>query len=230
MRIYLGIIIYNVLLIVLVFYTIFFANNDIKMNYLKDVSGKSEEEAIVLLSDYQIALEYVESELNKNIILYSKPASGELVYENQMITLYVSKGYLTEKYRNLENMMYVDCKEYLESLIKKYKLEVVITYEKNNKHLDGLIYKQKTKDQYIDLNDTLELVVISNPKSVIIVDFIGWHYKDVLKYTEENSVNVVFEYIPILFPKDYVVGQSVIAGTDVLKNSNPITIYLAKEN
>ena len=123
MRIYLGIIIYNVLLTVLVFYTIFFANNDIKMNYLKDVSGKSEEEGIMLLSDYQIALEYVESELDKNVILYSKPDSGELVYENQMITLYISKGYLTEKYRNLENMMYADCNEYLESLIKTFKID-----------------------------------------------------------------------------------------------------------
>ena len=229
-RIYLGIIIYNVLLIVLVFYTIFFANNDIKMNYLKDVSGKSEEEGIEILSDYQIALEYIESQKEKNVILYSKPSAGELVYENQMVTLYVSKGYLSEKYRNLENMMYEDCWEYLQSLIEKYKIEVVITYERNNKHLDGLIYKQKMLDEYIDLNDVIELVVISNPKSIIITDFTGWHYKDVIKYAEENSVNVYFEYITILFPKDYVVGQSVLAGTKVLKNSNPITVYLAKEN
>ena len=125
---------------------------------------------------------------------------------------------------------YDDCEEYLKSLIEEYKIEVVITYEKNNKHLDGLIYKQKTLDEYIDLFDTIELVVISNPKSIIIADFTGWHYKDVIKYAGENSINIHFEYITILFPKDYVVGQSVLAGTKVLKNSNPITIYLAKEN
>ena len=221
---------YHILLIVLVFYTIFFANNDIKMNYLKDVSSKSEDEGILLLSDYQIAIEYVESQMQKDIILYSKPAAGELVYENQMITLYVSKGYMMEKYRNLENMLYDEAIEYLESLIKEYKIEVVITYEKNNKHLDGLIYKQKMIDEYIDMFDTIELVVISNPKSISIKDFTGWHYKDVINYAKENSINVSFEYIPILFPKDYVVGQSVLAGTEVLKNSNPITIYLAKEN
>ena len=127
-------------------------------------------------------------------------------------------------------MLFDDCEEYIELLVKKYKIEVIITYEKNNKHLDGLIYKQITKDQYLDLNDTLELIVISNPKSVNISDFIGWHYKDVLRYALENNINVSFEYIPILFPKDYVVGQSVVAGTKVLKNSNPIIIYLAKEN
>lgn len=230
MRLYLGIIIYNILLIISVFYVIFFANNDIKMNYLKDVTGKTLDEGILLLADYQIALEYIESETKKNVILYSKPAAGQLVYENQMITLYVSKGYLPERYRNLENMLYEDCEEYLESLIKKYKIEVIITYEKNNKHLDGLIYKQKMIDEYIDLNDRIELIVISNPKSVAIPDFIGWHYRDVINYAKENSVNVSFEYIPILFPKDYVVGQSVTANTYVLKNSNPIIIYLAKEN
>ena len=132
-KIYFGIIIYNILLITFVFYTIFFANNDIKMNYLKDVSGKGEEEGIEVLSDYQIAVEYVESQVKKDVILYSKPSAGELVYENQMVTLYISKGYLSEKYRKLENMMYDDCKEYLESLTKNYKIEVVITYEKNNK-------------------------------------------------------------------------------------------------
>ena len=230
MKIYLAVITYNILLIVLVFYTIFFANNDIKMNYLKDVSGKSEEEGILLLSDYQIAIEYVESQMQKDMILYSKPSAGELVYENQMITLYVSKGYMMERYRNLENMLYDETVEYLESLIKEYKIEVVITYEKNNKHLDGIIYKQKMIDEYVDMFDTIELIVITNPKSVIIKDFIGWHYKDVINYAKENSINVSFEYIPILFPKDYVVGQSVSAGTEVLKDSNPITIYLAKEN
>ena len=229
-KIYFGIIIYNILLITFVFYTIFFANNDIKMNYLKDVSGKGEEEGIEVLSDYQIAIEYVESQVEKDVILYSKPAAGELVYENQMVTLYVSKGYFSEKYRKLENMMYDDCKEYLESLTKNYKIEVVITYEKNNKHLDGLIYKQNTLDEYIDMFDTIELIVISNPKSIYDTNFTGWYYKDVIKYAEENSINVEFEYISILFPKDYVVGQSVLEGTEVLKNSNPIIIYLAKEN
>jgi hypothetical protein len=34
----------------------------------------------------------------------------------------------------------------------------------------------------------------------------------------------------ILYPANYAVGQSVVAGSMVLKNSNPITIYLAKEN
>ena len=78
--------------------------------------------------------------------------------------------------------------------------------------------------------DVLELVVISNPKTVKIPDFTGWYYKDLIKYSNENNINITFEYVMILYPANYAVGQSVEAGSMVLKNSNPITIYLAKEN
>jgi beta-lactam-binding protein with PASTA domain len=200
------------------------------MNYLKDVSGLSEEEGILLLSDYEVAVEYVESDKEKSTILYSKPQPGELVYENQMITLYVSKGYYLDRYMNLENLIYDDMKDYLEELINDYHVEVVITYKKDNHLLDGLIYNQITKDEFIEEKDVLELVVISNPKTVKIPDFTGWHYKDLLKYSKDNNINFTFEYVMILYPANCAVGQSVEAGSMVLKNSNPITIYLAKEN
>ena len=125
--------------------------------------------------------------------------------------------------------MYDDCKEYLNNLIKDYKIELIISYQESDTMLDGIIYKQVTADDYIDNLDVLELVVISNKKTIVIPDFIGWHYIDVLKYGNENKINFVFEYIPILYPKNYVVGQSKGKGYEVLKNSNPITIYLAKE-
>ncbi len=230
MRLFIGIIVYNLLLNIVLFYVIFFSNNDIKMNYLKDVAGMNEEDGILLLSDYEIAIEYLESDLKKSTILYSKPASGELVYEKQMVTLYVSKGYYLDRYKNLENQIYDDTKEYLTNLINTYQIEVVITYKNDNHLLDGLIYEQIIKDEFIEKEDVLELVVISNPKTVKIPDFTGWHYKDIIKYSVDNNINFTFEYVMILFPSDYAIGQSVIAGATVLKNSNPITIYLAKEN
>jgi beta-lactam-binding protein with PASTA domain len=96
--------------------------------------------------------------------------------------------------------------------------------------LDGLIYKQKSESDYIDYNDIFELVVISNPKTVTIPDFMGWNYMDLLRFTNENDINVIIEYVSMLYPSNHVVGQSVEAGEMILKNSNPITIYLAKEN
>ena len=230
MRLIISILVYNLLLWAVLFYVVFFSNTDIKMNYLKDVSGLSEEEGILLLSDYEVAIEYIESDKIKSTILNSKPQPGELVYENQMITLYVSKGYYLDRYKNLENLIYDDTKDYLEKLINDYKVEVVITYKKDNHLLDGLIYNQITKDEFIEEKDVLELVVISNPKTVKIPDFTGWHYKDLIKYSIDNNINFIFEYVILLYPANYAVGQSVEAGSMVLKNSNPITIYLAKEN
>lgn len=223
-------IIFNIFLILVLFYTIFLYDNDVKIGYLKDITGKKEEVGISMLADYEIAIEYIESNLPKETIVYTKPASGELVYENQMVTLYISKGYVKEKYKNLENRIYDDCIDYLNGLKKDYKLEITITYKNSKTQLDGLIYQQKVDDEFIDMNDKMLLVVISNPKTVKIPDFIGWFYKDVLKYAKENEINVTFEYISILYPVDYVVGQSILKGQEVLKNSNPITIYLAKEN
>ena len=46
----------------------------------------------------------------------------------------------------------------------------------------------------------------------------------------ENDINIEFVYIEVLYPVDFAVGQSVKPHTEVLKNSNPITVYLAKEN
>ena len=95
MRFIFGIIIYNILAVLLLFYVLFFSSNDIKMQYLKDVSGIMESEAIEILVDYEINIEYVESSKKRQTVLYTKPASNELVYDKQMITLYVSKGFLS---------------------------------------------------------------------------------------------------------------------------------------
>ena len=106
MRIFLCFIIYNVLLITLLIYTYLFSSSDVKVHYLKDVTGLKEEQAMDILADYEITVEYVESTKDKETVLYSHPSAGELVYDKQMVTLYVSKGYLRQKYLNIENTLY----------------------------------------------------------------------------------------------------------------------------
>ena len=58
----------------------------------------------------------------------------------------------------------------------------------------------------------------------------GWHYSEVVKYCSENQISLEFLYVEIPYPVDFVVGQSIKPHTEVLKNSNPIIVYLAKEN
>ena len=143
--------------------------------------------------------------------------------------LYISKGYLREKYQNIENTLYEDNKEYLNNLVKNYKIELTVTYKKDKTMLDGLISNQNTLDRYVDFGEQLEIVVISNPKTVVLPDFIGKNYIEVLKFAQENDLNIIVEFIPILYLNNHVVGQSVLPGEEILKNSNPIIIYLSKE-
>lgn len=229
MRIFLCFLLYNLLLLSLFLYTYFFSSSEIKIQYLKDVSGLNEEEALDVLKDYEITIEYVESKKNKDEVLYTKPYAMEMVYEKQMITLYVSKGYQNEKYQILENKIFKDEKEYLDKLVSEHKIELIVNYVTNTKMLDGLIYKQVTKNQYISEGDTLELYVVSNPKFIILPDFTGWNYIELLRFSYENDINIHIVFLPILYPSNHVISQSVLPGEAMLKNSNPITIYLSKE-
>lgn len=222
--------VYNILLIFIFIYTFIFTGNDIKMHYLQDIRGFKEEDGVLLLDNYEVAIIYIESDEEKSTILYTKPQSNELVYENQLITVYVSKGYETPKFATLEKKHYNDVVLYINKIKEEYELDVKITYLKDKFLPDGLILEQKTTDQFIDLHDKLELVVIDNPKSVQIPNFVGWNYRKVLDYAIENDINIEFEYVEILYPKNYVIGQSVTEGDYVLKNSNPIIIYISKES
>ena len=47
-------------------------------------------------------------------------------------------------------------------------------------------------NELIEEKDVLELVVISNPKTVKIPDFTGWYYKDLIKYSIDNNINFTF--------------------------------------
>lgn len=223
-----GLIIFNLILVLFVFYKINISSNDVKVSYLKNVNNLNIDDGMEKLQNFEISVLYIDSELTKDTILYTEPKANSLVYDNQMITLFVSKGYSTVKFKNLENQVYDNCIEYIENIKKAYNLNVVITYKENKYLLDGLIHSQIITDEYIDQNDTLELVVISNKKVITLPDFIGWHYKDVILYANEKDLRIEFEYVEIFYASDYVVGQSVNSGTKVLKNSNSIKIYLAK--
>ena len=229
MRKYLLLFIYNFCLVAVVFYIFFIANKEVKLLSLPSVKGLTEEEGITLLKDYEVAIKYVESDIAKDTILYTEPNANQLVFEKQLIILYVSKGY-APKYRNLKNQIYEDCKSYLSELKEEYNLDITVKYVEIGEYPDGLIYEMRTEHDYISPNEKVEITVISNPKTVVLPDFIGWTYQDVLKFARDNKINVEFEYVSFLFEANCVVGQSVLAGELVFKQSNPVIIYLAKEN
>lgn len=200
------------------------------MYLLKDVGGYHYEDGLTILNNFEISIEYLDSEEEKDVILYTIPSAGNVVYEGQMVKVFVSKGYNSLVYDNLVNELYSSKKEYLLNLVDKYQIKLEIIYKKDNFIVDNLIYKVELEDEFIDKGDTVILTIISNLKTVIIPDFMGWPYYEVIKYASENQININYMYIEVLYPSDFIVGQSVKPYTEILKNSNPITVYLAKEN
>lgn len=229
MRKYFLLFFYNFLLIAVAFYIFFLSGKEIKMYNIPDLRNLYEEEGISLLSEFDIAINYVESDKEKNKILYTEPNHNQLIFKDQLIVLYVSRGN-DPKYKKLKNQIYDDCKKYLEEIKTEYNLEIIVKYLENPDFPNGLIIEQNIPNEYISNSDIMELVVVTNSKTVILPEFIGWKAQEVLKYAKENKINVEFEYIDFLFEKDCVIGQSVKAGELVFKQGNPVIIYLAKEN
>lgn len=230
MKKYLILLVFNIILTSLLFYTFFLSNKEIKMYILNDVSGLNYEDGLRTLDEFEIGIEYIESTSPQDTIIYTVPSAGKAVYEGQMIKVYVSKGYNREVYQNLINELYENKKLYLLKLVNEYQIDLEIVYKKDDIMVDGLIYNVELEDEFIDINDKIIITIISNSKTVVIPDFIGWYYTDVVRYCRENQINLEFLYIEIPYPVDFVVGQNIKPHTEVLKNSNPVIVYLAKEN
>jgi len=228
MRLVIFLIFVNIVLMLFVFYTVNIGKKDVQMEYLPNVLNLNIDEGLELLDDFEVNVLYIESKKDKDFIVSSDPKPNSLVYENQVITLYISAGNNIKRYDNLENQMYEDSLDYINFLIKKHEINVIISYINDLYMVDGLIYRQISEDEFIDRHDKLELVVVKNERKIVLPSFIGWYYKDVIKYANKNSLIILFEYIDFLYQEDYVVGQSIDSGTEVLKNSSPIIIYLAK--
>lgn len=230
MKKFIVLIVFNIVLILICFYIINFSNSDVMVSYMPLLVNKDIDECIELLSNYEVNIEYVDSDIEKNKVVSTEPESNSLIYEHQMITLYVSSGNNPLKYRNLENELYSDVSQYINEISELYNLKINIIYKEDKYLLDGLIYQQNTDDDYIDVGDILEFIVILNKKTIELPSFIGWHFNEIIDYANKNSLKIEFEYVIIPYKEDYAVGQSVASGTIVLKNSNPIIIYLSKEN
>ena len=224
-------IVVDIFLLFYVFYVINFSNNDIKMGYLPDVYEYFLSDGIEKLRKYEVAISYIDGNYERDKIIYTYPKANSIVYDNQIITLYVSKGNADMIYRNLENQMYEEVKDYINEIKETYNLNVIISYKEDKNLLDGLIYEQIIDNMYIDYGETVEYVIGKNIRIVKLPNFIGWHFESVIKFANENGLRIEFEYVPILYQEDFVIGQSIQEGTSVLKNNNnPIVLYLAKDD
>lgn len=229
MKWFFGIVIVNILLVSYVIFTIKFSYVSVLKEPLENVINYNLNDAITKLGQHEIEIKYVESNEAKDVIIKTTPQPNEYVKKDERIILYVSKGYISEKYPNIINLPYESIKEKLDKLVNKYELQLKINYIEDKNLPDGLIVSFSKVDEIIKKNDIIELTIIKNNKYVVLPDFYGWYYEDVLNFLNQNDLKAIFVYKVSLSYPDYVIGQSIKPYEEVLKNSDGLIIYLAKE-
>jgi hypothetical protein len=145
------------------------------MYILKDVSGLNYEDGLKELIKFELGVEYIESNSPKDEILYTIPSAGKVVYEGQMVNIYVSKGHNREVYQNLVNELYDNKKLYLMKLVEEYQLNLEIVYKKDNMIIDGLICNVELEDEFVDKNDT-QMFFLMYEYQCSVIQYLELHY------------------------------------------------------
>ncbi len=86
------------LFIVAGFAIFLFSTGDKEIAYMHDVVNYSLNEAKNELDDYKLEINYIESELDYNSVVYTIPSKNELTQKGQTIKIFVSLGYVTKSY------------------------------------------------------------------------------------------------------------------------------------
>ncbi len=223
MRYFVSLFIINVALILSVFFKL--NQEEVKAITVPNVCGMSLNSAREKLSDFIIQVNYVEDNTKIDTVISSSPRENSLVHYGQVVVLNVSKGYVKEKYQNLVGTLYQDNINYLNELQKAYQLKVIINYQDGYNYVDGLIINMNLKGE-IKTDDVLELVIARNPKTIMMPDFTGRYYQEVLAFGKKYGIEIKFFYVEGFLASDLVISQSIKPNTPVLKNGCYLEIYL----
>ena len=196
----------------------------IQVTTLPNVVGRNIDEKINL-DWFDVEINYVEDDSSKGQIIATTPMPNSVVHLGQKIILNVSKGYVSEKYKDITNTLYSDNKAYLEYLSSNYQIKIIENYLYDSKKIDGLILDIDLKGE-IHPNDQLTITIARNPKTVVMPDFTGCYYQEAMAFANKNGIQVKFYYVEGFIATDFIVGQSIKPGTSVLKNGCYLEIYL----
>ena len=78
----------------------------------------------------------------------------------------------------------------------------------------------------IKQNDELIIEVANNPKTIIMPDFIGCYYQEVLAFAQKHEIEVRFYFIEGFIESGFVLNQSIKQGTPILKKGCYLEIFL----
>ncbi len=202
-----------------------FFNEEINTEYLKDLTNYKIDDIKKEYNDYQISIIYIDSNEEKDTILYTNPSANKLISEGQKIELFVSSGITSNTYKNLTNKYYEDNLIYIEWLIQN-EVEVIIENQISNDYPDGTIIKQSSYGE-IKANEKFIITVNYNEALIEIPNLINKTEDYVINYFKETKIEIIFIYNSVNNTKNLVYYQSIKPNSLVLNTNTKLYIYIA---
>lgn len=203
------------------YFLLFQKDNEVKR--MIDVTNLTKEKSEYLLNEYELEFIEINSENEKNTVVYTIPKVNELTQKNQLIKIYISSGSVDEYYENLVNQYYEEKLDYIEYLENK-KINVIIEKQISDNYPDGLIISQSTNG-ILKQNDTIILVVNYCEPLYSIPNFIGKTEDEVLEYLSNNDFNIVIIYEE--FNTDNKVFKQSIEPNSLVLKGTMVYVYIS---
>lgn len=199
---------------------------------IPDIINHNIDYAIEEIKSNNLNLEiiYLDSSIEKDLVVETKPQKGQLVKEGSKVVLTISNGLLSKRMIDVSNQYFDDVKEQLESLqVEITKVEIE----------DEQLPNEYIKKQFPKVNEIIapgEEVILFITKKVsyfVVPNMMYWSQKEVENYCLERKINVLFEYsYNATTEKGKVFKQSIPKDTEIIINSQNcliITLSLGED-
>lgn len=176
-----------------------------------DVSHLDKKDVITKLSGYEVEFIEINSNLKKDVVVYTIPKCNELITENQKIKVYLSNGIIDIYYDDLINKHYEDYINYLNDLEENNNVNIIIEKQINDNFPDGVIISQSSNG-IIKENDTFTIIVNYNNPLILIPDLTGKTETEVIYLFKKYNIILLFVY-------DELNGDNKVYKQSIQKNS-----------
>lgn len=228
----LAIIFTSIVVIVTTLVLLFPKLNQVKINEVPDVQGKTVLEAEQILQEmgFEIDEEQKEvssSEIDAGKVVRTSPQAGSKRKEGAIITLYVSggeKGYVVEE---LAGQNATEVKAVLERM---YNLYVILKEEENDTaNVNEIIRTEPAAGTTLTEGDTITIYVPNKTSDYPDFTTGDMSLKEIEAWCEKYSITLTTVYNPTdEYQPGTIYSQSQKAGTSAMPNQT-LTIYIAEE-
>lgn len=193
-----------------------------------DISGKSEQEAVKIITDANLIVDKIEKindkTVAKDLVIKTDPASGTKVDKNSKITIYISLGndeitledYTNQDYTSVYNKLMAD------GLVVERKMAVSSTIDSGK-----IISQSLSAGTTVKTKGTIITLTVSSG-AISLEDYISQNYDTVKKALESQGFKVSKTDVESNVEIGKITKQSIKAGEKVDPNATTITFEVSK--